>query len=255
MILVFGGTSDSLKLCDGLGKLGLDYIVSVTTDYGKKLSLVYTNQILEGKLGAEEMVTVIQTKGIDLIIDATHPYAIEVSKEAMKAAQDLALPYIRYERASLLDQVQGEDICIVEDIEEACDRAREIGDTIFLGTGSKTLAQFVRALPDKKIIARVLPTSEVILECEALGLNPDHIIGMKGPFSTEMNEVMYKHYGIDCMITKESGIEGGFLEKIESCKKLGVKVIVIKRKVLVYPNVKYTVEDVLKEVKKMRSKS
>ena len=59
---------------------------------------------------------------------------------------------------------------------------------------------------------------------------------MKGPFTQEMNESTYKQYDIDLVITKESGIAGGFLEKVNACKKLNIPVVIIKRKEMNYPN-------------------
>lgn len=252
MILVLGGTSDSLKICEALNVLEMDYIVSVTTDYGKQLSLKVTEHILEGRMNEQQMQAFMKAKGIHLIIDATHPYAIEVSKNGMISAQALNIPYVRYERPSLLEEVEDENLHVVKDTAEACALAAQIGQNIFLGTGSKTLGEFVKALPDKNIIARVLPTSEVIEECEALGLNPDHIIGMKGPFSEEMNALLYKEYHIDCMITKESGHEGGFLEKIRPCKSLGIRTIVIKRAGLAYPCVYHEIKELIAYVETLR---
>ena len=89
---------------------------------------------------------------------------------------------------------------------------------------------------NKNLITRVLPTSEVLISCENLGFNADNIIAMKGPFTQEMNESTYKQYDIDLVITKESGIAGGFLEKVNACKTLNIPVVIIKRKEMNYPN-------------------
>lgn len=294
MILIFGGTSDSLNIAAALEAAGYNYLLSVATTYGKLLAAKKVNElstadrvklgsvdgshssknyqdsqdcpdsqdyqdsidykkskntadskILEGRLDQKAMKQLIIDKQIKLILDATHPYAIEVSKNAMTVAQEMGLSYIRYERPSLLEAVQGEYVHIVKDIEEACEVANTLGQNVFLGTGSKTLGAFVAGLKDKKIIARVLPTSEVIKECEALGLSPENIVGMKGPFSEEINVALYKHYKIDCMITKESGVEGGFLEKVEGCIRQGIHVIVIKREQLDYPKVASSIDVLL----------
>ena len=252
MILVLGGTSDSLRICEALNELQLDYIVSVTTEYGKQLALKVTACILEGKMDNQQMIAFMKEKHIHLIIDATHPYAIEVSKNGMMSAQALSIPYVRYERPSLLEAIKDENLYVVQNTVEACEVASQIGQNIFLGTGSKTLGEFIKALPDKNIIARVLPTSEVLKECEALGLNPDHIIAMKGPFSEEMNALLYKEYAIDCMITKESGNEGGFLEKIRPCKQLGIRTIVIKRAGLAYPCVYHEIKELIACIETLR---
>ncbi|MDF2594090.1 MAG: cbiJ [Clostridia bacterium] len=248
MILVLGGTSDSLLICKKLNEKKLLYKVSVTTDYGKHLAQNYTNNVLMGQLDLISMKELIKKQGISLIIDATHPYAIQVSQTAILAADGLQITYMRYERESLLKSIEYDKLEIVETIQEACEVAARVGKHIFLSTGSKHLEIFWKALPGKEIIARVLPTSEVLAACEKIGFHADHLIAMKGPFTTALNEEMYKHHQIDLVITKESGSQGGFLEKIEACRKLDIPVIVIKRAGMDYPCVVYHIEDILKRL-------
>ncbi|MER0285533.1 MULTISPECIES: precorrin-6A reductase [unclassified Clostridioides] len=237
MILILGGTSDSLFICDKINELKQPYILSVTTDYGKELAQRHTDNIILGKLGQEEMLKFIKDNHIVKIIDATHPYAVEVSKNAMYCSKLLNVEYIRFERKSLIEEINYDNKFIVDTIEEACKIANKIGKNIFIGTGSKNLNRFVEEINDKNLVVRVLPTSEVILSCEKLGLNADNIIAMKGPFSQCINEETYKHYGIDLVITKESGIAGGFLEKVNACKSFNIPVIIIKRESINYENV------------------
>lgn len=237
MILILGGTSESISICKLLDRMKMRYYISVTTAYGSSLYEAFSGSVLEGKLSEEAMQNLIKKLGITCIIDATHPYAVEVSKNAIASAGVCQVKYVRYERPSLLDEVLYEKVHVVGTTNEAIEKAKETKGKIFLSTGSKTLEQFACALQKEQIIARVLPTSEVLGLCEQLGLLPEQIIAMKGPFSEAMNELTYKEYGIGCVITKESGYAGGFLEKINACKKLGIDVIVIKRSTLAYPQV------------------
>lgn len=246
MILVLGGTSDSLIICRRLNEIGKFYKVSVTTAYGATLALQYTSQVLTGTLDLETMVQLIFNEQVEVIIDATHPYAVEVSKTAIKASEITGIQYIRYERASLLDQVSYKKLYKVQSLSEACQVAAKLGNRIFLSTGSKNLEAYWQALGNKTLIVRVLPTSEVLKTCEKIGFQVGQIIGMKGPFTKELNAAMYEAYEIDLVITKESGQEGGFLEKIEACKKLDINVIVIERTALNYPMVFHDIEDIFK---------
>ena len=236
MILVLGGTSDSLEICDRINKHeNLPYILSVTTSYGEDLAKRHAKNVIAGKLAKEDMINFIEQNNISKIIDATHPYAIEVSKNAIQCAEELDIDYIRYERKSLIDSIHYENKYIVSSIEDACKIAREKGNNIFIGTGSKNLPKIVDLIPDRNLIVRVLPTSGVILSCENLGLNADNIIAMKGPFSQSINEKIYKHYDVDIVVTKESGITGGFLEKVNACEKLKIPVVIITREKINYP--------------------
>ena len=247
MILVLGGTSDSLEICDRINKYkNLPYILSVTTSYGEDLARKHAKNVITGKLAKEDMINFIEQNNINKIIDATHPYAIEVSKNAIQCATELNIDYIRYERKSLIDSINYENKYIVNSIEDACKIAREKGRNIFIGTGSKNLPQIVDFIPDRNLIVRVLPTSDVILSCENLGLNADNIIAMKGPFNQSINEEFYKHYDIDIVITKESGTAGGFLEKVNACEALKIPVVIIAREKINYPIVVNDIDELEK---------
>ncbi len=243
MILVLGGTSDSLKVCSKLNELNQKYILSVTTNYGLEIANTYTKDIIVDRLSYEKMNGFIDANQIDLIIDSTHPYAVEVSKNAIRCSEFKNIKYIRYERKSLLESVDYEKAYIVKDLYEACEVANEKGKNIFVSTGSKNLATIVEKTKDKNLIVRVLPTSDVLLSCEKLGLNADNIVAMKGPFSKDINKELYKHYNIDLVITKESGVEGGFLEKVESCMEMGIPIVIIKRNTIDYPNNIQNIDD------------
>ena len=237
MILVLGGTSDSLEICDRINKYeDLPYTLSVTTSYGEDLARKHAKNVITGKLTKEDMVRFIEKNNINKIIDATHPYAIEVSKNAIQCAKELNIDYLRYERKSLIEDISYENKYIVSSIEEACKIAREKGRNIFIGTGSKNLPKIVELIPDRNLI----------LSCESLGLNADSIIAMKGPFSQSINEEFYKHYNVDIVVTKESGIAGGFLEKVNACETLQIPVVIITREKINYPLVVNEIDELEK---------
>ena len=71
---------------------------------------------------------------------------------------------------------------------------------------------------------------------------------MKGPFTEEINIATYRQYDIDLLITKESGVAGGFLEKINACKALNIPAVIITRKQIDYPKVINRIEDIEKIV-------
>lgn len=245
MILILGGTSDSIEICNLLNQKKSDYAVSVTTSYGEKLAKKCTDKVILKKLTLEDMVDYINKNGVTKIIDATHPYAVEVSINAIKASEIADISYIRFERESLIKSIDYKNKYIVNNIDEACEIVNKIGHNIFIGTGSKNLHLYREKIKNKNLIPRVLPTSEVLISCEKLGFNADNIIAMKGPFSVDMNESTYKQYNIDLVITKESGIAGGFLEKIKACENLNIPVIIIKRKEIDYPSVIGKIQDLI----------
>ncbi|MBC1360287.1 precorrin-6A reductase [Listeria welshimeri] len=231
MIFVLGGTSDSLLISDWLTETKQPFILSVATDYGETLAKQHAENVFCGRLSKEEMCTKWHSENVQLVIDATHPFATIVSETAMVACKETEIPYIRFERTS----EQTDNTYLVADIEEACKVATELGQRIFLTTGSKNLPEFVAGLRNLHIIARILPVSDVIRSAEELGLVADQIIGMKGPFTKEANRTQLEMTGADVLITKESGKQGGFQEKLTAAAELEIPVIVIRRKQLNYP--------------------
>ncbi|WP_434778304.1 precorrin-6A reductase [Neisseria sp. Ec49-e6-T10] len=228
-IHVFGGTSDAVLLCQALEALNLAYSLSVATEVGSELATGLKGKIVVARLNPEQMQTYFQEYAIDLVIDATHPFAAEVSRNIAQATDALGLALIRYERQEQIDLVDNPLLIKVTDVESACEAAKAFGSVVFLTTGSKQLADYVRLLPEKTLIARVLPTVDVLRSCAELGLGVGQIVAMKGPFSQQMNEAMYQFYQPDVVITKESGVEGGYTEKILPAIEQNIPCIVIRR--------------------------
>ena len=233
-IHVFGGTSDAVQVCQLLEQKGIEYGLSVATDAGRETALGLRGEVVVGRLDVGQMKAFFVQHDITLIIDATHPYAQAVSINALQATKEVGLPLIRYERKSQIDEQEHPLLIKVPDIEAACWVANKLGQRVFLTTGSKDVAVYKRLLTGKKLIVRVLPTEEVISQCVALGFGIEDIVAIKGPFDQQMNKAMYQFYQADVVITKESGKEGGYQEKVIPCLELGIPCIVVMRPELVY---------------------
>ncbi|MGX7025161.1 precorrin-6A reductase [Vagococcus hydrophili] len=232
MILVLGGTSDSLTIAESLEKKGYDVCFSVVTDYGEQLAEKKINKINKGRMDQAQMEQFVLDHKVFLILDGTHPFAAIVSKTAIAAAKSVGVDYIRYERP----RVDLKEAVKVRSNLEACEWVKaHVTGTIYLTTGSKTLGFFGDNLPFEKIVARVLPTAEVLTQTEHLGFQAHQIEGIKGPFSVEMNKQLLMKNKAEVMITKESGIAGGILEKMEACQLLGIPCVVIAREDIPYP--------------------
>lgn len=250
-IHVFGGTSDAVKLCERLQELGLTYSLSVATEAGEETASTLTGRIFVGRLDSEQMQDFFTEQQIALVIDATHPFAAEVSKNIIKAATVNKIPLIRYERPTQIDLLEHPLLVKVADVEQACEVAKHYGKKVFLTTGSKELATYKQLLPEKTLIARVLPTVGVIQCCVELGLGLGEIVAMKGPFTAQMNEAMYQFYQPDVVITKESGNEGGYAEKVLPCLALGIACIVISRPKQVYQHFVSSLEALASELQRV----
>jgi precorrin-6x reductase len=98
---------------------------------------------------------------------------------------------------------------------------------ILLTTGSKSLHEF-KGICNREIFARILPSADSIEKCIAAGIARKQIIAMEGPFSLELNIALINQFKIQCLVTKNSGRAGGFMEKIEACQKTGITAIVVE---------------------------
>ena len=245
---IFGGTSDARRLCALLDQAAIDYSLSVASDVGRAVAAELQGEIHVGRMDAAAMTGWLKANAITCVVDAAHPYATVLRRNIQQACQALGIQLIRYERPSESGVMTHPLIHSVPSVEAACNLAQQFGKRILLTTGSKDLAQFQQRLADKHLIARVLPTAEVISQCEAIGLGVDQIIAMKGPFSAAMNQALYQFCQPDVVITKESGQEGGFQEKIGPCIDAGIPCIVIERPrnhTAPYGEVRHSLDDIL----------
>lgn len=245
MILVLAGTKDGREIAERLKLGSFDVIASTVTDYGASL---FSEGIKahKGALDEPGLINFIYKNKINVVVDATHPFAKDVSINAINACNKTGIKYIRYERESLYYS----NAIVVKSFEEAAEECKKYNN-IFLTIGSKNLEKFkVLWEMGKKVTARVLPLSSVIKKCEDLGLKPKDIIAMEGPFTKDLNYQMFKERNAEVIVTKESGIVGGVLEKFEAAKMLDIPVILIKRPDINYPVIVTDVDSLISEVTK-----
>ncbi|MDF7681833.1 cobalt-precorrin-6A reductase [Enterobacteriaceae bacterium ESL0689] len=228
-VLVIGGTSDARALCQQLEAAGVAYTLSVATATGQQLASDIKGQLHCGRMDREQMIAWLQAHQTRWVIDASHPYAEVVSHNIKLACDALAIVLSRYQRPEQLAGLEHPLLYHAKDIEEACILARQFGERVLLTTGSKELARWCAGLPGKTVLARVLPVAEVMTQCAELGLGVGQIFAMCGPFSAEFNTAFYRQCRADLMITKASGAEGGYQEKVQPCLEAGIPCIVINR--------------------------
>lgn len=245
MILVLGGTLDSRLLTDLLLEEGKEVCYSSLTNIAA--DQISENPLLtkiSGQLDSGTLRETLTIYNINLCIDATHPYAREISENAIWACDAMAVDYIRLERPSLIDE--GEDIIAYNTYEEARDYLTgamgKSDKNILLTTGSRQLEAF-EGLPKERTYIRVLPTVGVLKKCENLGYKPRHILALQGPFSVAMNVATMEEYNIGFVVTKDSGDVGGIAEKVAAARKVGARILFIRRPVVAYPRVVSSVED------------
>lgn len=246
MIWVLSGTKDGVEIIRLLKKEGFKVFASAVTEYGAALSKKSgADSAIARAADCDEMVEIIKKKKISAVVDATHPFAAEASKNAMRACRKAGIAYLRYERKAAKVQ----DSALIHyagDFEEAGRKASQLGDVIFFAAGSKNLDKFLKAAKRKKIIARVLPDVKAIQKCLNLGLTSSHIIAAQGPFSEEFNRAMLREYKADVLVTKESGTAGGVESKVNAALALNIPVVMVERPKIEYRAVVSNYADIAK---------
>ena len=233
-IIIFSGTTEGRKLSELMAAAGIAHTVSVATDYGKLVMKEHPKvKIQEGRLSKEAMSEFLRKESFDLVIDATHPYAVEVTRTikscvAGMKADGHEVTYLRLKRSIHASEEAGLRFF---DSNEACAEAlEEIKGNILLTTGSKELSVYTASEEVKKrLYVRVLPGLESLEICRREGILPQQILALQGPFSEEFNDALIHQYEIKCMVTKQGGITGGFLEKKEAALKNHIPLFVIRR--------------------------
>ena len=224
-ILLFAGTGDGHDLALWLAENGIPFTVSVATEYGETL-LPEGMDVHVGRMDVPAMVD-LMGRGYTLVVDATHPYAVEVTKNIRAAAEKTGLSYLR-----LLRRSDGEDQCRRADtMAAAAEMLLQLPGNVLLTTGSKELHHF--ALPGlrERCFPRVLPMVDSLERCLSLGFPPKNIICMQGPFSREMNVATLRQFDIKTLVTKNTGDYGGFREKADAARETGCTLLVVERPV------------------------
>jgi precorrin-6A/cobalt-precorrin-6A reductase len=229
MILVLAGTSEGRKAAAALEKEGLPVIASTATDYGGELlRRDFKGEITSRRLDLGAMLELIVSKSITRLVDATHPYATEVTATAIEACRLSGISYERVERtASDPESLTG--VIEAGSIEEAATLAASYSGNIFLTTGSSKLEEYTSIIDPWRLVVRILPVIASLEKCLSLNIPPANIIAMQGPFDEETNRALFKRYKAEVVVTKESGSTGGTAEKIKAAQVLGLPVILINR--------------------------
>ena len=246
-VWVFSGTSDGNALAADLAAADIGpVVVSAASDHGGEIARQDCPgvAIWSGRQGVEARRRVLNAKGARVLLDATHPYARNMSEQLMALSTELGIPYLRFERPSEYAPEDGEACA---SIEEAATRAVASGQRIFLATGSKDLATFMQTTgaAEKQWFVRQTAEPELIERALALGIPRERICAMQGPFSAEFNTALWRDWGIDCVVTKDSGGAGGYQAKVQAAKALGIPLLVVARPQLAYPAMVANVADVV----------
>lgn len=238
---IIGGTSDSIIIASRLAAIGVPCLVTVTTETAAR---AYPAgewlRVRVGALEAENLSVFIQQEGIGAVLDASHPFAVEISLGAIAAAQALQLPYWRYERPGLQPEEAAPNdadlIKYVPNLEAALTVDLLAGQRVLLILGYRWLGQFRPWQHQATLFARILPSLPALNAALAAGFTPDRLIALRPPIDRALEMALWQQWQITRVITKASGAAGGEPVKIQVAKTLAIPLTIIQRPAIDYPN-------------------
>lgn len=222
MILILGGTTEgriAAKVADEAGKT---YYYSTK---GTMQEIVSRHGIrVTGGMDEDEMTACCQKNGIRLMVDAAHPFAVRLHATVAKVGKLLHLPVIRLERVY---PPRTDDIVWCEDYEDAVRKLEERGvDRLLALTGVQTIGKLKPFWERHDCRFRILERDESLSLAKEQGFDAGKLVFYHvGESERKLLEQLHP----DAVLTKESGMSGGFSEKVEAAKELGIPVFAVKR--------------------------
>ena len=222
MILVFGGTTEGRKAVEVLEEAGTTYYYSTLSD-GQKIELVHGIH-LTGGMEVPEMIACCREHDIRLIVDAAHPFAEELHRNLQFLAKHIQAPIIRYDR---IYPPHDQDLIWCKDYDEALQQLEDNHiERLLALTGVGTIGR-LSAFWEKHDTCwfRILNRRASHFVAKANRFPEERLVY----YETDDTSDLIRDLQPQAIITKESGLSGGFTEKVDAARQAGIKVFVVER--------------------------
>lgn len=217
-ILILGGTLDARRLARLLAEQGHHSVYSIAGITRKPRLPANVEVRVGGFGGAQGMADFIRSQGIDMVADATHPFAVQISANAVEAARNSNSAYARLERPAW-KPTKADNWIPARDIDEAVSLI-ESGACAFVTTGRKDVAKYA-VRTDIRVVARVIEAPMVARPEDWV-----YVIAVI-PFNTEDELDLMRDYEATVVVSKNAG--GTADAKLRAARILGLPVIMIER--------------------------
>lgn len=213
MILVFGGTTEGRKAAEVLEEAGSPFFYSTKT--GEQYISLLNGQRVDGAMDAGAMKAFISRHGIRLIVDAAHPFASRLHQTIAAVASDTQIPVIRYER---IYPPRDPDITWIDNYVQIPTDIHSLLAT----TGVQSISKLKwLEMFGVKVYYRILNRESSLLFAYEQGATDDQLC-----YYEDSNEI---EVDADAILLKESGLSGGFCEKVAAARAKGMRIIALKR--------------------------
>ena len=238
MILVFGGTTEGRMAVTELEEAGQPFYYS-TRGEGQTLKLV-NGQRLTGAMEPNEMAAFCSEHDIRLLVDAAHPFAEELHRNVLHVAHRVGIPVVRFDR---IFPPHSSDIVYCKHYDDAIEQleAHHI-DRLLALTGVQTIRKLHGYWSKHECWCRILDRESSKALARKYDFPENHLVY----YEEDDTPMLLEQLRPQAILTKESGLSGGFSEKIEAARKAGVRVFVVERPA--YPPPSHFSQDVHIEI-------
>lgn len=236
-IWLIGGTQESAELARAIAQTSVSCLISVTTEAARSRYPIAPNlHIRVGKLAADQIQCFLQAEQITAILDASHPFAVEISQQAIAISTKLAIPYLRFERpANEFKKQESDNILHLDSFATLLSGGYLISERVLLTIGYRPLLLFQSVQSESTLFARVLPSLVALETAFTAGFTNDRIVALRPPIHLALEKALWQHWQISLVVTKASGSPGGEDIKRQAAIDLGTALIVIDRPPITYP--------------------
>lgn len=141
-VIIFAGTTEGRQIAEFLNRRKISALICVATEYGEQLLPASdTLDVSHNRLSEPEMESLMREKGSPLVLDATHPYAAEVTENIRKACEQTGSPYVRVLRENTAENMETESL-YAGSVEEAVTLLEHTKGNILVTTGSKEAQKY-----------------------------------------------------------------------------------------------------------------
>ena len=220
MILVFGGTTEGRMAAKVLDESGAIYYYSTRSDK-QDIQLAHGVR-LTGTMEIAQIEAFCREHGIALIIDATHPFAQNLHHNVVNLAQQMSVPLIRLNR---IFPHHDADLVWCRDYDDAINQLNKHNVKRLLAlTGVNTIGKLKHYWQHNECWFRILDRDESRDATVGAGFPQDHLVY----YETHGTEQLLEQLQPQAIITKESGTSGGFVEKVDAARSMGVLTFVVE---------------------------
>ncbi|NCO22523.1 MAG: cobalt-precorrin-6A reductase [Rhodobacterales bacterium] len=219
-LLLLAGTMEARQLAGALANEPRVTVIASLAGATRTPRTLGVATRIGGFGGAEGFGDFLQREGIRAVLDATHPFAADMSHRSARVCHDLGVPYMQFLRPAWMP-APGDRWTFLNTEEDAARHIPE-GARVFVATGRQTLQRYAN-MTGRYMICRQIEQSE-----GPFPLDQGYFLNSRPPFSLESETIMLRRLEIDWLLVKNSGGPAS-RAKLDAARRLSLPVAMIRR--------------------------